>query len=198
MVFDKARESYGGYVISYNPTNNVSRKANRAIVDEINRNKLLTSVYDCSFIVRAACRHYLEHAGNKSSKFYWYLKIYVNRHFFSEDLAWYEYTPEKSAQEIKEVADYTAARQAELVLMTFEEPAETKQLLTNAGLKLLDANLPARKFPRSLHFEHDGHWNEYGHRAVADVLFERLLESGLIPEKYKKQEARPAVVTAAR
>ncbi|CAA9263758.1 MAG: hypothetical protein AVDCRST_MAG56-2680 [uncultured Cytophagales bacterium] len=197
-VLDKARENYGGYVISYNPTNNVSRKYNRALVDELNRNKLLTSVYDYSFIVRAICRHYLEHAENKGSEFYRYLSIYVEKHFFSEDVGWYEYTPEKSTEELKELAAYTAARHAPLVLITFGESAEEKQMLTSAGLKLLDADLRARKFPRRLQFEHDGHWNEYGHSTVANILYELLLESPLIPEKYKNRNARPAVVTAAQ
>jgi len=70
------------------------------------------------------------------------------------------------------------ARDGELLLFVYQPDEKLRRYFEHFGLPYLELDIAAN--PAIVH-QHDGHFNENGHRLIAEQLFAGLVERGSIP-----------------
>jgi len=187
---DQTRENYKGYAIEYSLINpEISRKKCTDIVDRIENNLFLTSLYDYSFIVRVICKkmvdkfEYLDYDSFTQK----YIYSYRRKKVLSGDLILYEYSVDQTLNKLRFLSDTLSSAECQLVIFNFfsqQESDEMKLKFKEYGLNLINLDIDIYNYENELRLEHDGHPNEKGNVEIARTFFDKILENSIIPDQY--------------
>lgn len=187
------RDVYRGFQIEYASNNFASRRVAEATVDCVYDHNLLTGLYDCSYIVRAGAKYYLDNVpfGLPENWFGRCLYAYRNNKTYCNILN-ARYTQFSTAATLDLLAELNAqllARGTKLVLFRFEVGDSgkrtlrlTRDLFKRRDLPCLLVLLPSgggRTPP--IRYKDDGHLNEHGHAVMARKIYQGLLKGGFVP-----------------
>ncbi len=160
------RSTYKGYVIIYNGNNPESEQWCKNKIDYIEGHTILTTLYKASYIVRAACRHYMYHY---SSIYALNLTAYVEKRLQSPDIRMLPYSVKRTITTLKETEQKLNDIHCGLVVYYYNDDAQYKSILDKNGFKSLFLNIPKDK---SMHHDLDGHYNEKAQGVIAQQLMQ--------------------------
>jgi len=196
------RDTYRGYQIEYAANNAASRRVAESIVDGLHDHPLLTGLYDCSYIVRAGVKHYLDHSLNPNLNGIpdtWLgrcLHAYRNNkvHCNMLNVGFTQYSTAATLDLLAGLNAQLLSQGTKLVLFKFaiddgEQLKVSRDLFRSRGLQSLHVLLPGGgdTIP-SVRFKHDGHLNEYGHAMLAQKIYRGLLKGEFVPTQAPVQK----------
>lgn len=171
------RENYRGYVLIYRGGDENSLQEARQQVDRVLEHRLLASLYELSYSVRAAARLYLRHGepGLMAQQ----LNTFVRKRYQSPELLIYPLSVRKSEAALRHATETARSRGTLPVLMSFWRDEELRKTAEVLGVPIIELALDGL----AIGHEHDGHFNEDSHQLIADRLIETLRRLGyLTPE----------------
>lgn len=183
-----SREDYKGFVIEYATGSIESRKKSRKVVDTLYKNKLFTSIYDISFIVRAGVKKYLENfvKNRPVTLFQRCVHSYRNNkvHCTVVHSLNTHYSYRRSIDELEKLSEEIEEQGTLLVIFSLKRAMDI-ELLQTSSLKYFFISLN-HDGVHSISYKHDGHLNEIGHEIVAEQLYQTLIKSNLILNRKTK------------
>jgi hypothetical protein len=185
------RDVYRNYSIEYATNNPKSRRVAQSIVDELYEQRLLTALYDYSYLVRAASKYYLDNIveGIPQNWFGRCLHAYRNNkvHCNIHHVSFSQTSSRLTYRLLRELQADFLARGTKLVLVSLDGGEDGQNRLqvyhrafNGQGLQYLPIPLGlADEAP--VQFEGDVHLNEYGHTLLAQKLFKGLVKGAFVP-----------------
>lgn len=176
------REEYKDYIIDYEKGNPKSRQYCLRVVDEIERRWLLRLLYQSSYIVRTACKKYLdaqsslythEHHGELL------MRTYISRRLSAKDQPNYIFSLDRSVDVLQQLGGSLHKQGVKLYFINYFEGYSNCP--KGEGMQCIELNL---RNHRSLRWQYDGHLNDKGHRLIAHKLYQQLTRGGYIPQHY--------------
>jgi hypothetical protein len=168
------REGYHGYVINYSDESVGSRAACQEQIDRIEGAKILTRLYEWSYIVRGFGRV----AINRTEEFPTLRTFITKTCSVPGSFKTWQVTERSSLEQIHVTRNYVEAMGGQLAIASYIPKEEHRAVAARLAIPHIELSVPHTLETRH---EDDGHYNDVGHRMLADQLYVKLLESGLIP-----------------
>ena len=164
------RESYKGYIIDYDPDNELSKQYARGLVDELGQYWLLTLVYDASYAVRAVCKKINDAwvVDDHSNRPRLLLKTYITKRCSAKDQVMYAISKRKSIQIIQSLNHFLAERQIKFYLISYFKNARADRTLRRFDIPHISLGIQPDS---SCFWKYDGHMNDKTHRIIAEKLY---------------------------
>ncbi len=163
------RSTYEGYIY-YRGTSKMSAKriarrveAARRLVEAISQLRTRW-LYDVSFLFRGFCRWWGRDPDNTTA---FLLNMYQQKRIFISYPKSY-FTIVDSILELARIRELLMSRGSELMLFSYDTDPECRDLLEAAEIPFACLDMPQGSWLRN---EHDGHYNQEGHRIIADRLW---------------------------
>jgi len=179
------REEYKDYIIDYEKDNPKSRQYCLDVVDEIERLWFLQFLYESSYIVRAACKKYIDsqsslYTHDRRSELL--LRTYVSRRLSAKDQPNFIFSLEQSVNVLQNLGKNLKQQGVKLYFINYFEGQSNCP--EEKGAQCIALNIPD---DASLTWQYDGHLNDKGHRLIAAKLYQQLTRGGYIPQNYLHQ-----------
>jgi hypothetical protein len=188
------RDQYKGIYLRYHKNYIDSVSHLKELIDErIYSRKLLTKMYDVSYIIRAVCRFYYQ---NNSSCAKWLKKNVLHDQFIytyaTKEIvpigAWEnslkEYDLPTSLTMLKDLDDFLNEKGTKLVIANkylWEHWDNIEPRLDSLGIASISLDIVGNS---SIFLKYDTHSNQLGHKLYADKMYDLLIAGSFIPDKY--------------
>lgn len=178
---DYVREVYKDYVIEYNPNVFKSKMESIRIIDEIENQYIFKTIYNSSYIVRLICKKIIDQKGEDNAfankGIVMYLNTWITKRFISDANTWYEYTVEKTIDEIINFKLNLNENECEMIYLDYgKQNTKLENFLKYKNLELCHIDI---EYNENIHHKHDGHFNELGHKILSDSLIKYFEKRGL-------------------
>jgi len=190
-------EIYKGYTLNYDPFDALSRDICIKRVEKIERSWYITSIYDCSYIVRALCKKYIEinnpdwnnqEVFLRNKPFEIFLYTYIRKESYFPTIT-YSYTYERVIEMINEIKTILSQTNGDIILYNYGNfENELKDIYAETGIGYFELKLNDRFSSLPINSELEGHMNEIGHSLVAERLFQQIILNDVIQSKYFNQK----------
>ena len=162
------REQYKDYVIIYSDAK-YSRENCIRRIDYLTKHRVLTGIYNVSYVARAACRYYYTHYDDEDAD---RLKIFVRKRMQAPDVKFAPYASNWSANLILDLQDTLASVGSELLVFQYMPDDFYSRVAHKHCLPYTELYVPSEA--EFVH-DHDGHFNKKGHHLIAEQLYARLM-----------------------
>jgi len=180
------RDVYKGYVMIYNPENELSKRWCEAQIDYLKRQWFWIGVYYTSYIVRAAVRYYINHYNTVKAA---HMAVFVENRIQAPDIALLPYSLKRSVEALQEARKKLARQHTELVIMHYFANPYYRAVMSKYGLPYLEIDVPP--VAKYVH-DRDGHYRYEGHVEIAKQLFDQLTSSGIFEAARRSREQADA------
>jgi hypothetical protein len=184
------RAVHEGFVMIYNPENELSRRWCEAWIDRARGARRIALAYRASYIVRAAVRYFINRYYTERA---FILRVMVENRIQAPDVLLWPFSLKRSIEALQEVRDRLAAQGSLLAVLQFVPNLYYRNVTAKYGLAYVELNVPP--VPQFVH-DRDGHYNQAGHVEVARQLFLQLTVSGVL--EAGQTPAPAAAASAAR
>jgi len=183
--------------LNYDPFDALSRDICIKGVEKIERSWYITSIYDCSYIVRALCKKYIEinnpdwnnqEVFLRNKPFEIFLYTYIRKESYFPTIT-YSYTYERVIEMINEIKTILSQTNGDIILYNYGNfENELKDIYAETGIGYFELKLNDRFSSLPINSELEGHMNEIGHSLVAERLFQQIILNDVIQSKYFNQK----------
>ncbi len=171
------RENYHSYDIQF--INEASKKEAIKRIDYIESKKVLTSLYDLSYIIRALCKKYIE---NSNSELSLYIKTYREHSCnIGDKLQYYSFTYNSSIKLLSLLKDELNTKGIKFWLFFVSEADVLEKTLKEVNVDSFSLGI---ELEPSLFYKHDGHLNVTAHTIIANKMYDELIKRELIPKEF--------------
>ncbi len=167
------RENYRGYVIHYDGESPDPRRYCQEQIRRIETSNVLTSFYRWSYIARSLAQGAIDRTRGFPA-----LRTFVTNHCVSPRIGIRRLSLRRSLVRLRKTRELLRLRGAELALASYWPSAELRSVAERLTIPFFELSVPIT--PENVH-QKDGHYNEVGHRRIAEQLFKHLVASGRLP-----------------
>ncbi len=184
FIYSNSRRAvYRGYMLVYRGDDPESLTSCQRRVDAILEHWFLIGAYRASFIVRAGVRFFQNHW---QTKYHHEINCFIRKSYQDPAMKFLPYSVLRSGRELQEVRARLQARDSELLIFMYQPEEKLRRYLDHFGLPYIELSIGP---PPAVVYRHDGHFNETGHRLIAEQLFAGLVERGSIPGSRQLESA---------
>ena len=171
-----ARECYKGYLMKYAQGSESARLFCVNAIEDLDNNKILTSLYDISYIFRAIFRSGII----ENDKLEKIINLYKYNEIEALDMIRYQYPVSKSAGMLLDLNTSLKEKEISFYLLHYQEDPVFNRVIEAYRIPNIQLGL---EFDASFRHEFDGHPNEKAHDAIAKALFTHLILQNLVPKE---------------
>lgn len=186
-------EGYRNYTLEYDPKIESSRNECIEIVDNLYKYRIITYIYDASYIIRAICKRYVDKNSNwdhdaickTENKLEKYLYSYIKKDVkaFSEkfQVSWSYFLREYDYITLK-----MKDNNGQLVVFIFGDyDMEEKEFFYENNINFIELKFDNYSYLK-LNSKLERHLNQTAHALLAERFFSQLILNNFIPKKYLK------------